>query len=357
MELSDPALQGLNYFLFSGHAIGTGSLVIYYSLTGSSVWVPFLLRNQLQAPLTAGYVPSFKKNPEKYVCVAYLIKNGLADLTFTAVGETIVSNQQTLPKKAFRKIANIFGYELLKDRDIIKQKEGYHYVPDIYGKSNPKLRDIREDKTFLELADKAREHKRTFLYYDRLYSLYQAIENLSRNVKKADRVRLLEVGVYKGGGSYFISSCAQKMFSLPLQVFSVDTFKGHSEKDFPEGKDGDHLPGQFSETSYESVRDYLSCFPFVKVLPGRIQDVTPELGNEPFHFMHLDVDIYEPTFYALNAFGKSLAQHGIVVVDDYGYLTCPGVRKAVDEYIENNPGLFVKFELLTGQCLLVKQGG
>lgn len=233
-------------------------------------------------------------------------------------------------------------------------KEGYHSVPDIYGRSSKKQADMRSNPIFFAAAEEARKNGRSLLYYDRLYTLYQSLENVARRLPKEQMVRILEVGVYKGGGSYFLASLAKTMAKGTVEQFAVDTFEGHSAKDLPQGKEGGHVPTQFNATGFEDVREYLSVFPSIKVLAGRIQDVVPQLGSREFDLIHLDVDIYEPTLFSLEQFGNSMQPGGIIVVDDYGFKTCPGVRKAVEEYIASNPSLFLRFELLTGQCLLVR---
>lgn len=227
---------------------------------------------------------------------------------------------------------------------------GDHIVPDIYGRSFKKLVDIRSNQIFFSIAKEARTDGRTLLYFDRLFTLYQAVENLKN---KKETVRLLEIGVYKGGGSYFLAKSAQALFKVPIEQYAVDTFEGHSSKDLPTGKEGGHVPGLFDKTGYEDVLNYLSKFSFIKTIKGRIQDVLSSLP-ETFDLIHLDVDIYEPTLFSLNYFGKNMHQGGIIIVDDYGFTTCPGIRKAIEQYLEENPETFVRFELLTGQCLLIK---
>ncbi|MEM4331709.1 MAG: TylF/MycF/NovP-related O-methyltransferase [Candidatus Micrarchaeia archaeon] len=71
------------------------------------------------------------------------------------------------------------------------------------------------------------------------------------------------------------------------------------------------------------------------------------------HLVHLDVDVYEPTRFSLNFFKDKLQPGGIIIVDDYGFTTCPGVKKAVDEFTRNNIN-YELFHLLTGQALLIK---
>ncbi len=238
----------------------------------------------------------------------------------------------------------------------------FHIAPDIYGRSSHKLTDIREFEPFLSLAKSVVQPEGSMLYYDRLFTLYQALEStLKANEKNnSQRFTVLEAGVYKGGGSYFIASTMQTLApaGTELKLYSVDTFEGHSDKDLPDGKndikEGIHLPGMFNETSYEQVKNYLSAFPFVEVIQARIQDCEEQLGGQLFDLIHLDMDIYHPTLYGLNFYKDKLKPWGMFVMDDFGFKTCPGVMQAVDEFLSQNPGQFHKFFLMTGQCILVK---
>ena len=71
------------------------------------------------------------------------------------------------------------------------------------------------------------------------------------------------------------------------------------------------------------------------------------------HFVHLDMDIYEPTIFALKFFNDRLVKGGVILLDDYGFDTCPGIPRAVQEFTETQPGYF-GMSLLTGQYLLIK---
>ncbi len=42
-----------------------------------------------------------------------------------------------------------------------------------------------------------------------------------------------------------------------------------------------------------------------------------------------------------------------MLFDDYSFPTCPGARKAVDEFFSDKPE--VPFDLPTGQCLVVRK--
>ena len=150
-----------------------------------------------------------------------------------------------------------------------------------------------------------------------------------------------------------MASVAQKFFTGDIKMFSIDTFEGHSGKDLPLGKEGtSHAPGRFNDTDYETVSKYLQPFSFVTVIKNRVQNCTTILGKSTFSFVHLDVDLYAPTEFALDFFGSKMQREGIIVVDDYSYKTAPGIRKAVDEYCRKTE--LIKFEMQTGQAVLIR---
>jgi len=70
--------------------------------------------------------------------------------------------------------------------------------------------------------------------------------------------------------------------------------------------------------------------------------------------VHIDVDLYEPTRAAFEFFHPRMAPGGVMVCDDYGFASCPGARKAVDEYFEGKPD--VPIELPSGQALIFHAG-
>jgi hypothetical protein len=147
--------------------------------------------------------------------------------------------------------------------------------------------------------------------------------------------------------------------NLPqVTLHSFDTFEGHASQDLKTGVDNFHVAEEtrkkkFLNTQYEAVQEYLAKFENVSVYKGRFQDNSEQIAARKFHFAHLDVDIYEPTVFALDFFDERLVVGGIFVVDDYGSVTCEGIRQAVEEFVARKPNYF-SFHLLTGQHLLVK---
>ena len=85
--------------------------------------------------------------------------------------------------------------------------------------------------------------------------------------------------------------------------------------------------------------------------PGWIPDRFPEVADERFSFVHVDVDLYEPHRDAIEFFWPRLTRGGVMVFDDYGSAYCPGARQAVDEAFA--PTDIV--ESPSGQCFVIKR--
>lgn len=236
--------------------------------------------------------------------------------------------------------------------DAFVHKPDHHYVPDYFGRSAHKQQDIRSLPVFGDLAGAVLRGGRSSLYYDRLFSIYQIIENLKISSYGGDELQTVEVGVYKGGTSYFIASLSDRL-GLQYRHYCFDTFEGHAAKDINNAVEISHKTGTFSDTSFESVKEYLAQFKHIDIYKGRFQDTSHYVQDTPVHFVHLDMDIYEPTIFALKFFNDRLVNGGVILLDDYGFETCPGIVKAAREFRSANPHYFGT-SLLSGQYMLVK---
>ncbi len=228
-----------------------------------------------------------------------------------------------------------------------------HIVPDIFGRNFHLLTDIREDACFRDLAEPVVSMGKSFLYYDRLYNLYQGLSNVRRAYPKSV-LNVAEIGVYRGGTSYFLCTLLQKLHNGKAKFYSVDTFEGHSSLDFSDRSEGTHEPGVFSRTSFDDVVSLLAEFPFVSVIKSRIQDCSEMLKDEMFHFVHLDVDLFQPMYYSLKFFAPRLAVAGMICVDDYNKKSCPGVHQAVEQLLRDNLVPLTAIYTQTAQCLLIR---
>lgn len=236
--------------------------------------------------------------------------------------------------------------------DVYPHRPRYLHVPEYFGRSAAKRIDITKLPKFGPLATQAIETGRSCLYYDRLYNVFQGLETVKRNWPSSP-ITMAEVGVYKGGTSKFIVESARALNFTSPRLFSVDSFEGHHPDDVIGRIDTVHKPHFFADTSYESVSELLKPYPEIRVLKGRIQQRAADLEKETFHWVHLDMDLYEPTLFALHFFDKRLISGGIILIDDHGTVSCPGIDRSVDEFLATTDR-YLKLDLLSGQCLLVK---
>jgi O-methyltransferase len=156
-----------------------------------------------------------------------------------------------------------------------------------------------------------------------------------------------ECGVYQGASSWFIcrgSAGTGKTHHL------FDSFEGLSA---PGAADGSYWSAGALASSEEEARRTLSEFDHLRYhrgwIPARFEDVR----DTAFCFVHVDVDLYEPTLQSVAFFYDRLVPGGMLLCDDYGFDTCPGAFRAMNEFFADKPEAIAM--LSTGQGLVIKR--
>jgi O-methyltransferase len=208
--------------------------------------------------------------------------------------------------------------------------------------------EFRPSDAFVKLADLVMRRKRTLLGYDRLYVFWQAVGNLIDVPGAA-----AEIGSYRGGSAYFIASAFVQLTGgeVPMHVF--DTFEGHPAEAITE-HDPFQSVGRFGGTAYDRVREYLSPFTQLRIHKGDVLLALPHLEESAYRLVHIDTDLYQPTVACLDYFGARMSPGGVIVIDDYASRKCPGVPKAVSEYLGRTGG-FQTWDVRTEQLMLIKR--
>jgi hypothetical protein len=171
------------------------------------------------------------------------------------------------------------------------------------------------------------------------------------NYHSLDRKRIdgdtAECGAYQGATSYFIcrNICAMKKVH---HVF--DSFEGLSA---PSDKDGSYWTRGDLAAEEVTIRENLKEFDFVTYYRGWIPTRFKEVEDRRFVFVHLDLDLYQPTWDSLCFFYPRVNPEGIILCDDYGFITCPGARQAMDEFFRDRTEEIVS--LPTGQGFVIKR--
>jgi O-methyltransferase len=152
---------------------------------------------------------------------------------------------------------------------------------------------------------------------------------------------IAEVGVYRGGSARLM---CEARGSRVLNLF--DTFEGLPITD---SLDSRFAGGQYA-ASFEAVQTYLAPFPDVHIYKGLFPATGGPIVNARFSFVHLDVDLYQPTRDSLEFFYPRVNSGGMFLIHDY--LWAEGVRKAVQEFFASRPEPIL--ELAGAYCGVVK---
>ena len=172
-----------------------------------------------------------------------------------------------------------------------------------------------------------------------LRSLLELVEHLPGDTA--------ECGAYQGASSWLI---CDKFKHSEKTHFVFDSFEGLS---LPGDIDGDHWTKGNLYAKEEELKAKLSSFPQLKILRGWIPARFTEVADRKFCFVHIDVDLYQPTFDSLSFFYPRLVPGGIILLDDYGFIDCPGATAAIDEVMKSRPERIVNVP--TGQAFIIKQ--
>ena len=110
--------------------------------------------------------------------------------------------------------------------------------------------------------------------------------------------------------------------------------------------------GHFA-TPVDHIRSVMSDFPGVTIHKGWIPDVLSELPETAWSFVHIDVDLFEPTKACLEYFLPRLAPGGVIVNDDFGSPLFPGGQRSWHEVMESHGLSYAVLD--TGQAVYLNQ--
>lgn len=151
-----------------------------------------------------------------------------------------------------------------------------------------------------------------------------------------------EVGAYQGAMSWLI--CAAGRQKRMHHIF--DSFEGLSQ---PVMDDGTHWTKGDLACDETTVRSNLAPFAgSFKTYKGWVPDRFHEVSGLQFAFVHIDVDLYEPTRDSISFFYPRMVPGGIIVVDDWGFTSCPGATKACDEFLSDKPERMIGLSAAAG---------
>jgi O-methyltransferase len=186
----------------------------------------------------------------------------------------------------------------------------------------------------------------TLVSRERLYVLYAMALNAIH--LEGD---FWECGVYKGGTARMLAELLVARAQAGVRLHLFDTFSGMPETD----RELDvHREGDFSDTSLEEVRRVVGNRERVEFHPGWIPDTFGGMSEARVALAHIDVDIYQSVRDCCEFIYPLMKPGGVMIFDDYGFPSCPGARKAVDEFFADKAETPLVLE--TGQALVIRSG-
>lgn len=169
-----------------------------------------------------------------------------------------------------------------------------------------------------------------------------------------------EAGCFRGLASHLICQYRQK--ESPAfrggEHWMIDSFEGLSP---PIDVDGEFAQRRFNEGAFAGAtlkrcRKTMMDFPDVEIVKGWIPQVFDQIPGQKYRFVHIDVDVYQPTLDSLRHFFPQLNSGGIIVVDDYGPWpegNWPGCAQAVKQFAAENNLSFAKLD--TGNAVFIRR--
>ena len=164
---------------------------------------------------------------------------------------------------------------------------------------------------------------------------------------------VVELGVYRGP-SFFTWAKLMETFcpgDRKRLVFGFDSFEGLQNFDERDGKldpaggksIGSYSAGSVKEEIQELVQvcnkdNFISGNERCKLIDGNVEETIPIFLRENpglrISLLHLDMDIYKPTKFALEQLFPLVVKGGLVVFDEYGLMPWEGESNAAEEYFK-----------------------
>lgn len=178
-----------------------------------------------------------------------------------------------------------------------------------------------------------------------LQSCIRSLEHLEGSVA--------ECGVREGKSALFMLEACERDRKFNL----FDSFEGLSDPDPTKDTLASSIDATTGERIFsgdiEQVQKNFWGRENVVIHQGWIPEKFEAVKGQKFVFVHVDVDLYQPTYDSINFFYPRMVRGGMLICDDYGSSNYPGARQAMDEYFEDK--IETPIELPQGQAFIVKQ--
>ena len=174
--------------------------------------------------------------------------------------------------------------------------------------------------------------------YVDIYRCYELWDLVGQTAHLAEG-DILEVGVWRGGTGVLMA--ARSAQDGGGTVFLADTFTGVVNAG---EHDSAYVGGEHADTSVAEVSNLARRVGAhnVQILEGIFPgDTARAIDDRRFRLCHIDVDVYESAAQAFDWVWPRLVPGGVVIFDDYGFYSCGGVTRLVNEMRGNGDRLVI----------------
>lgn len=189
--------------------------------------------------------------------------------------------------------------------------------------------------------------------YARFYNLLQFYK---QSLKLPNYYYTAEAGCWRGLSSYMMLQSSESHNKKDVSNHVIfDSFEGLSS---PSEQDvgfysPDEMKGRFACDLYQVTKNLESFNDRVTYVPGWIPESFKQINqNTQYKFVHIDVELFEPTYASLQYFYPQLVKGGIIVCDDCGYVSFPGSNRAMNQFCEETN--IQPIYLTTGNGVIIK---
>jgi len=199
-----------------------------------------------------------------------------------------------------------------------------------------------EDIEFQKIYEIVKEYSLVNEY--RMYELWDLVDQCNKL-----NGSIIEVGVFKGGTGCLMAKKSELLCGG--KVFLADTFSGVVKAS---SKDMHYFGGEhtISTESVKSLIDNLNLKNTTLLVGVFPEDTGHIVKNEKFKLCHIDVDVYQSAKDIFEWIWDKMVPNGIIVFDDYGFESCPGITTYVNE-LKKQRDCIVLYNL-NGHAIVIK---
>ena len=181
------------------------------------------------------------------------------------------------------------------------------------------------------------------------YEIYKLVKDLPGDI--------IECGIFKGDSLLTLARLVETFSTgdRTKMIWGFDHFQGlinRNEKDGYNESLSNWNPNTFKETIFKLIdlfnKDtFFPKKPRIQLIDGDIKQTAFEfVTNNPgvrISMLHLDMDLYEPTLAALEAFYPLVVKGGVVILDEVCIKEWPGETSALEDYFQDKIPQLQKF--------------